>query len=77
MLENSYVGLGFLFRPIFIGVYKQEKDSTLVGHVHIECSTLVDNFLNLDKENKSTALVTGKQKRKVDLVVSAEFTDRT
>ena len=26
------------------GVYKQEKDSTLVDHVPIECSTLLDNL---------------------------------
>ena len=37
-----------------IGVYKQEKYSTLVGHVTIECSTLL-NFLNADKENRLTA----------------------
>ena len=27
-----------------IGVYKSEKDSTLVSHVPIECSTLMDNL---------------------------------
>ena len=37
-----------------IGVYKQEKYSTLVGHVPIECSTLL-NYLNADKENRLTA----------------------
>ena len=48
-----------------IGIYKQEKDSTLDGHVPIECSTLVDNVLNTDKENRLTAVVTGKRKRHV------------
>ena len=40
-----------------IGVYKQEKDSTLVGHVPTECSTLVDNFSNADIENRLTVVV--------------------
>ena len=46
-----------------IGVYKQEK------------STLVDLFLNDDKENELA--VTGKQKRDFSLVVPREFTGRT
>ena len=46
-----------------IGVYKQEK------------STLVDLFLNDDKENELT--VTGKQKRDFSLVVPREFSGRT
>ena len=45
-----------------IGVYKQERDFTLVGHVPIECSTLVDNFLNADKESRLAAVVTSKRK---------------
>ena len=53
-----------------IGVYKQEKDSILVGHVPIEYSTLVFNFLNADKENRLRAVATGKQKREVGVVPS-------
>ena len=60
-----------------VGAYKQEKNSTLVGHVSMECSTLVDNFLNADKENRLTAVVAGKRKREVYLVVPAEITGRT
>ena len=61
-----------------IGVYKQEKGSTLVGHVLIKYSTLLDNnFLNSDKENRLIAVVTGKRKGAVGLVVLAEFTSRT
>ena len=45
-----------------IEVYKQEKNSTLVGHVLIECSNLVDSFLNADKDNRSTTVVTCKRK---------------
>ena len=46
-------------------------------HVPIECSTLVDNFLGADKENRLTAVITLKRKREVGLVVPAEFTGRT
>ena len=60
-----------------IGVYKQEKDSTLVGHVPIEFSILVDNFLKADKENRLTSVVICKRKRDVGLVVLAEFAGRT
>ena len=49
-----------------IAVYKQEKNSTLIGHVLKEYSTLVDNFVNADKENRLMAVVTAKQKREVD-----------
>ena len=45
-----------------IGVYKQQNYSTLVGHVPIECSSLLDNFLNTDKENRLAAVVTGFRK---------------
>ena len=38
------------------GVCTQGKDSTLVGHVPIECWALVDIFLNADKENRLTAV---------------------
>ena len=54
-----------------IGEYKQEKDSTLVGHVPMECSTLVESFLNADKENRLATAVTDKRKREVGLVVPA------
>ena len=47
------------------------------GHVPIGCSTLVDNFSNADKESKLTAVINGKRKREVGLVVPAEFTGRT
>ena len=59
------------------GVYKREKGFTLVSRVPIECSTLVDNFLNAHKENRLASVVTGKGKREVGLVVAAEFTGRT
>ena len=37
----------------------------------------MDNFLNADKENRSRAAVTGKQKQEVGLLVPADFTGRT
>ena len=58
------------------GVYKQKKGSTLVGHVPMKCSTLEDNLLSAIKENRLAAVVTGKRKRKVGLVVPAELTGR-
>ena len=49
-------------------------DSTLAGHVTIECSALMDNFLSADEANRLSAVVTGKRRREVGLVVPAEFT---
>ena len=56
-------------------VYINKKK--IPGHVPIGCSTLVDNFSNADKESKLTAVINGKRKREVGLVVPAEFTGRT
>ena len=41
-----------------------------------KCSSLVDNFLNTDKENRLVAVVTGFRKLEFVLVVQAEFTGR-
>ena len=41
----------------------------LVGHVPIELSSLVNNFLKANESNKLVAKVSGKRKREVDLVV--------
>ena len=59
-----------------IGEYKQEKRFHLVGHVPIECLTLVDSFSNAGKENRLMAVVTGKQKREVGLSLPAKFARR-
>ena len=40
--------------------------------MRIECSTLVDHFLNADK-NRLTAVVNGKRKLEAGLVVPTEF----
>ena len=41
----------------------------LVGHVPIELSSLVNNFLKANESNKLVAKVSGKRKREVGLVV--------
>ena len=46
---------------------------TLVGHVPIELSRLMKNFLEANTENKLVAQVTGKRKREIGLVVPAKF----
>lgn len=64
-----------------IGVYlvnKQLEDKkTLVGHVPIELSRLLKNFLDANSENKLFAQVTGKRRREVGLVVPVKYTALT
>lgn len=46
----------------------------LVGHVPIEISQLLNNFLNTGENNNSLqAEVTGKRKREIGLVVPAKY----
>ena len=54
-----------------VGVFK--NDSTLVGHIPIELSCLIDYFMKTAEENFVSALVVGPQKREVGLVVPAKF----
>ena len=54
-----------------VGVFK--KDGTLVGHIPIELSRLIDYFLESTEENFVSALVVGPRKREVGLVVPAKF----
>ena len=61
-----------------IGVYKpttkqSDLNKTLAGHVPIELSRLLKNFLDANADNKLFAKVTGKRKREVGLVVPAKF----
>ena len=57
-----------------IGVFKSTDEETLlVGHLPIEISCLLTNFLNAAPENKLTAFVVGKRKREVGLVVPAKY----
>ena len=48
------------------GVFK--KDGTLVAHIPIELSRLVDYFMKENKENVVSALVVGSENVKFDLV---------
>ena len=63
-----------------IGVYKPptgtkqpNSKKTLAGHVPIELSRLLKNFLGANTENKLFAKATGKRKREIGLVVPAKF----
>ena len=56
-----------------IGVYLiSNQEETLAGHVSIELSRLLKNFIEANVENKLCAQVTGKRKREVGLVVNSE-----
>ena len=61
-----------------IGVYQDVKQpesmKKLVGHVPIEFSSLLKNFLQANEENRLIAQATGKRKREVGFVVPAKFT---
>ena len=68
-----------------IGVYKtpdskdtkqpaiSKKIKILAGHVPIELSRLLKNFLGTNEENRLFAKVAGKRKREIGLVVPARF----
>ena len=56
-----------------IGVFKSDDPETLVGHLLIEISCLLTHFLEASPENKLNAIVIGKRKRKVGLVVPAKY----
>ena len=48
-----------------------KKDRTLVGHISIELSQLIDYFMKDDKENFVSAFVVAPKKREVGLVIAA------
>ena len=59
-----------------IGVYLWGKKGTvegLVGHLPMELSKLIKQFLNADRNNLVTATVIGKRKREVGLVIPAKY----
>ena len=63
-----------------IGVYRVTKlldganqKKILVGHVQVELSRLMKNFLKTNTENKLVAQVIRKRKKGIGLVVSAKF----
>ena len=63
------------YDPNAIGVFKPatiDKSEQLIGHVPIEISALLNNFL-LIVNNKLSAIVKEKRKREIGLVVPAKF----
>ena len=58
-----------------VGVFK--KDGTLVGHVPIEMSRIIDYFMQKNEKNFVTATVIGPRKREIGLVVPANFSTYT
>ena len=63
-----------------IGVYlwgKEGRESGLVGHLPIEISKLMKQFLDADKNNPVMATVVGKRKREVGLVIPAKYSAMT
>ena len=63
-----------------VGLFKissREGKKTIVGHVPIELSSLIDYFLKVDELNSVLAEVMKKRKREVGLVVPAKFTAKT
>ena len=56
-----------------IGVFKSDDPETLVGPLPIEISCLLTYFLEASPENKLNAIVIGKRKREVGLVVPAKY----
>ena len=56
-----------------IGAFKTGDPETLVGHLPIELSCLLKYFLEASPENNLIAVVTGKRKREVGLVVPAKY----
>ena len=65
---------------IMINIFKlssKEGKKTLVGHIPIKLSSLINYFLKIEETNRVIAEVTGKGKREVGLVVPAKFTAST
>ena len=63
-----------------VGIFKlssKEGKKTLVRHIPVELSSLIDYFLKIQETNRVIAEVTGKRKREVGLAVPAKFTAST
>ena len=48
-----------------------KMDGTLVGHISIELSQLIDYFMKYDKENFVSAFVVAPKKREIGLAIAA------
>ena len=64
-----------------IGIFKRSEEGTttltLVGHVPVELSKLLNQFWKAGTGNGIYVEITGKRKREVGLVVPAKFSART
>jgi hypothetical protein len=58
-----------------VGVFK--VDETLVGHIPIEISRIIDYFMQENEKNFISAMVVGPRKREIGLVVPATFSAYT
>ena len=59
-----------------IGVFKSvchEESEQLIGHIPIEIPQLINYFLEAATTNTMIAVVTGKRKREIGLVVPAKY----
>ena len=59
-----------------IGVFQSacdEKSERLVGHIPVEISQLINYFISAANTNTIIAVVTGKRKREIGLVVPAKY----
>ena len=59
-----------------IGIFKSvchEESEQLIGHIPIKISQLMNYFLEAATTNTMTAVVTGKRKREIGLVVPAKY----
>ena len=56
-----------------IGIYKSENSKSLVGYLPMVISCLLTNFLNAGSENKHQAIVIGKRKGEMGLIVPAKY----
>ena len=54
-------------------IFEPDEKLKLVGHVPIECSSLLDYFLKADSSNKLIATVGGKRQREIGLLVPGKF----
>ena len=56
-----------------ISVYKSYDIKILVGHLPMEVSCLLTNFLHATSDNKLEANVAGKRKREMGLIVPVKY----
>ena len=71
--EHEEIPIGVYKPPGPKGVKQPNSKKTLAGHVPIELSRILNNFLRAKTENSLFVKVTAKRKREIGLVVPARF----